>query len=43
MMRITLGYSPCPNDTFIFYPLVHRLIDCGGLDFTERLEDVETL
>lgn len=41
--QLTLGFSPCPNDTFMFYPLVHRLVDTGGLAFLERLEDVETL
>ena len=40
---LTLGFSPCPNDTFMFYPLVHGLVDTGGLTFAERLEDVETL
>ena len=40
---LTLGFSPCPNDTFMFYPLVHGLVDTGGLCFNERLEDVETL
>jgi 1,4-dihydroxy-6-naphthoate synthase len=40
---LTLGFSPCPNDTFMFYPLVHRLVDTSGLTFHERLEDVETL
>jgi len=43
MQSIRLGFSPCPNDTFLFYPLTHRLIDTGGLDFRERLEDVEQL
>jgi 1,4-dihydroxy-6-naphthoate synthase len=43
MRKLTLGYSPCPNDTFIFYPLVHGLIDSPGFSFSERLEDVETL
>lgn len=43
MTQLTLGYSPCPNDTFIFYPLVHGLIGSPGLSFEERLEDVETL
>lgn len=43
MRHLTLGYSPCPNDTFIFYPLVHGLIDSPGFSFSERLEDVETL
>ena len=40
---LTLGFSPCPNDTFMFYPLVHGLVDTGGISFNERLEDVETL
>jgi 1,4-dihydroxy-6-naphthoate synthase len=40
---LTLGYSPCPNDTFIFAALVHNQVPCGGLHFQERLEDVETL
>jgi len=43
MKELTLGYSPCPNDTFIFYALVHAKIGTGGLRFRERLEDVETL
>ncbi len=40
---LTLGYSPCPNDTFIFDALVHRHIPLSDLVFHERLEDVETL
>lgn len=40
---LTLGYSPCPNDTFIFDALVHRRIPLGDFDFQARLEDVETL
>ncbi len=43
MKELTLGYSPCPNDTFIFYALAHGKIDTGGLRFREMLEDVETL
>lgn len=43
MRELTLGYSPCPNDTFIFYALVHGLIDTGGLAFREELHDVEGL
>lgn len=42
-MELTLGYSPCPNDTFIFYGLAKNRIDTGGLRFREVLEDVETL
>lgn len=43
MKTLSLGYSPCPNDTFIFYALVHHLIDTGNLKFKELLLDVETL
>lgn len=42
-MRLTLGFSPCPNDTFIFDALVNRKIDTVGLEFDVVLEDVETL
>lgn len=40
---LSLGYSPCPNDTFIFYALVHGKIDTAGIAYKEVLEDVETL
>ncbi|NMC73925.1 MAG: 1,4-dihydroxy-6-naphthoate synthase [Geobacteraceae bacterium] len=43
MRPLTLGFSPCPNDTFLFYPLVHARIETGDLRFRVRLEDVETL
>ena len=42
-MTLTLGFSPCPNDTFIFDALVNNKIDTEGLDFDVVLEDVETL
>ena len=42
-MKLTLGYSPCPNDTFIFDALVNKKINCGDLEFDAVLEDVETL
>jgi 1,4-dihydroxy-6-naphthoate synthase len=42
-MNLTLGFSPCPNDTFIFDALVNNKIDTGGLSFDVVLEDVETL
>ncbi|MES1198222.1 MAG: 1,4-dihydroxy-6-naphthoate synthase [Chitinophagaceae bacterium] len=42
-MKLTLGFSPCPNDTFIFDALVNRKIDTEGLEFEPILEDVETL
>lgn len=43
MNTLSLGYSPCPNDTFIFYAMIHGKIDTGGLSFNEVLLDVETL
>lgn len=42
-MILSLGFSPCPNDTFIFDALVHQKIDTGGLKFEVFMEDVETL
>ncbi len=42
-MRISLGFSPCPNDTFIFDALVNKKIDTGNFSFDYVLEDVETL
>ena len=42
-MNLTLGFSPCPNDTFIFDALVNNKIDTGGLNFDVILEDVQTL
>ena len=42
MPPISLGYSPCPNDTYIFYGLVHNKIQ-GAPVFKEVLEDIETL
>jgi len=40
---LTIGYSPCPNDTFIFYALIHGKVRVPGIEFREHLEDVETL
>ncbi len=40
---MTLGFSPCPNDTFIFDAMIHGKIDCEGLDFQVVMEDVEAL
>jgi 1,4-dihydroxy-6-naphthoate synthase len=42
-MKLSLGISPCPNDTYIFDAIIHGKIDTEGLAFTTRLEDVETL
>ncbi len=42
-MKLTLGFSPCPNDTFIFDALIHHKIDTEGLEFEVFFDDVETL
>ena len=42
-MNFTLGFSPCPNDCFIFDALIHKKIDTQGIDFTVVMEDVEAL
>ena len=42
-MKLTLGISPCPNDTFIFDAMLNGLVDNEGLSFDFILEDVETL
>jgi 1,4-dihydroxy-6-naphthoate synthase len=43
MRKLTLGFSPCPNDTFIFDALVNNKIDTDGFEFDVILEDVQTL
>lgn len=42
-MRLTLAFSPCPNDTFIFDAIVNKRIDTKGFEFEVVMEDVETL
>jgi 1,4-dihydroxy-6-naphthoate synthase len=42
-MKLSLGFSPCPNDTFIFDALVNKKIDTEGIEFEAVLEDVQTL
>ena len=42
-MKLSLGFSPCPNDTFIFDALVNKKIDTAGFEFEVVLQDVETL
>ena len=42
-MKLTLGFSPCPNDTFMFDALVHAKVDTEGLNFEVVMEDVEVL
>ena len=43
MIRRSLGFSPCPNDTFIFHALVSGDVTVPGIELEARLEDVETL
>lgn len=42
-MKFTLGFSPCPNDCFIFDALIHHKIDTDGIEFNVLMEDVEAL
>jgi 1,4-dihydroxy-6-naphthoate synthase len=42
-MTLTLAFSPCPNDCFMFDAIVNRRIDLEGLEFDVRLADVEAL
>lgn len=42
-MRLSLAYSPCPNDTYAFHAMVHNLVDCEGLSFDVSLLDIEQL
>jgi 1,4-dihydroxy-6-naphthoate synthase len=42
-MKLSLGFSPCPNDCFMFDAIVHERIDLEGLEFAVRLDDVEAL
>lgn len=42
-MKLTLGFSPCPNDTFIFDALVNGKLNTEGLNFEPSLEDIQTL
>ncbi len=43
MHKLSLGFSPCPNDTFIFDALIHGKIDTEGLEFEVIMHDVEAL
>ena len=42
-MRLTLGFSPCPNDCFMFDAMAHQRIDLEGLEFDVRMADIEAL
>ncbi len=43
MKKLSIGFSPCPNDTFIFDALIHGKIDTEGLEFEVFMADVEEL
>lgn len=42
-MKLTLGFSPCPNDTYIFDAMVHQKVDTEGLVFDYLMADIEKL
>jgi len=42
-MNITIGFSPCPNDTYMFDALIHKKIDTRGITFVPVIEDVQEL
>ena len=42
-MDCTLAYSPCPNDTYIFYALAHQKIDTSPFHFHIEHCDIATL
>src|SRR5205807_9933695 len=42
-MKLSLSFSPCPNDCFMFDAIVNRRIDLEGLQFSIRMADVEAL
>lgn len=43
LMKLSLGFSPCPNDTFIFDAMIHGKVDTEGLEFEPFIADVEEL
>lgn len=42
-MRLRLNISTCPNDTFMFYAMLHGKVDCGGLTFDTEFADIDQL
>jgi len=42
-VRLRLGISPCPNDTFAFHAIMHGAVDLRGLEFDIELRDVQAL
>ncbi|MEO5358317.1 MAG: 1,4-dihydroxy-6-naphthoate synthase [Nitrospirae bacterium YQR-1] len=43
MHKLSLGFSPCPNDTHVFYALVHGIVKATGIALSHQIHDVETL
>jgi 1,4-dihydroxy-6-naphthoate synthase len=43
MRTVSIAFSPCPNDTFIFHAMLHDLVDTGDFRFIPHLHDIETL
>jgi 1,4-dihydroxy-6-naphthoate synthase len=43
MTTLSLGMSPCPNDTFMLHAMLHGLVDTGGLKFVPAIHDIDEL
>lgn len=43
MTTLSLGMSPCPNDTFMFHALLHGLVDTGDLKYRPTIHDIDEL
>lgn len=42
-LKLTIGFSPCPNDTYIFNAMINGLIPSGGIEYKSVMKDVEEL
>jgi len=40
---IKIAISPCPNDTFMFWAMLHRQVDTCGMTFSVAMRDIEQL
>lgn len=43
MNKLQIHFTPCPNDTFMFFALVHGIVDTGSFNFVIHLADIEEL
>ena len=43
MTNLSIAFSPCPNDTFVFHAMLHHGIDTGKYIFVPHIDDVEAL